>query len=224
MTDKDTLFALTNILCDGPIKNRREDDHGVNDHLWELTIHPPGKNFGLVSAQKLILSDEGVLAGPNLEKCMEPDESCPPVSRRLKSEDSDESVLKASTKLGELQDFQVGSIVHLKYDMGSTTNLFLVVLSAKIADANSSLRVVGDFVDVTVYQQAMKRVPAFEIAKDKQMDTFFPKFSAAFLGKTQKLNVALLGLCSCVSREDDTLFAAMEAPGIWGCLRLSSPL
>lgn len=214
VTDKDTLLALTNVLCDGPIKNRREDDHGVNDHRWELTIHPPGKKLGQVSAQKLILSESGEQTGPNSEKCIGPDGKCPPVLRKFQKDANDESVVKVSTKVGELKALQVGSVVHLRYEMGSATNLFLVVLSAKIADANSSLRVVKDIVDVVADKQAMEGVPAFEITKDQQMDIFFPKFSSAFLGKTQKVNTALLGLCSCGSREDDTIFAAMKAPGI----------
>lgn len=214
VTDKDTLFALTNVLCDGPIKNRREVDHGVNDHLWELTIHPPGKKLGLLSAQKSISPEVGVRTDPKSEKCIGPNENHPPVLGEPQNDNGDESIVKVSTKVGELRAFQVGSVLHLKYDMGSTTNLFLVVLSAQLADAYSSLHIVEDFVDDIVDQQAMKGVPAFVIAKDKQIDSFFPKFSAAFLGKTQKLNAALLGLCSCVSREDDTLFAAMEAPGI----------
>ena len=192
VTDKDTLLALTNVLCDGPIKNRREDDHGVNDHRWELTIHPPGKKLGQVSAQKLILSESGEQTGPNSEKCIGPDGKCPPVFRKFQKDVDDESVVKVSTKVGELKALQVGSVVHLRYEMGSATNLFLVVLSAKIADANSSLRVVKDIVDVVADKQAMEGVPAFEITKDKQMDIFFPKFSSAFLGKPK--NSTLLSL------------------------------
>jgi hypothetical protein len=204
VTDKDTLFDLTRLLCDGPIKDRREYDYGVDAHLWSLTFYQAGVKLAK-RMSPLMMTDA------TAERCIGPtDESSRPFEEF--EGDDGEVFVKVKTKIGELTALEVGGCVHLSYDMGTTTDLFLAVLSVEEADANSCLRLVKEDVgDIKADQLAIGGVLAYNLAKNKQIDAFYPKFSAAFLGKTQKLNVAILGLSLRVSRHDDSTFAAMEA-------------
>lgn len=94
----------------------------------------------------------------------------------------------------------------------STTNLFLRVLSkrkvsAGRADLSSS--------ELSSEQQAnqdiddMKKVPAYNLPKDQQIDAHYPSYAKAFLSRS--LASATLGLSSRVTRDDDSTFSSMES-------------
>lgn len=142
VTDSDTLFELTNVLCNGLVKQRRESDYGVRDHVWVLTFYPAGtKLLSNSPAERLIQQLTQDESSPQQEKCIGPNEEASLEYRKCEEKDGAIAV-KVNTKVGELKALQIGSIIHFAYDVGvsATTNIFLSVLSVTTIDTKSALR------------------------------------------------------------------------------------
>jgi hypothetical protein len=145
-TDQDTLLSLVVLLCNEVVKNRREIPHdcSVDEHLWFFKILRPGeksfesrRNYDKVTVNRLLASETA-----------EEEESCDDVRPRMEitslspnfqcavapsARDDDDFVLcehgtvkvSPDTKLGDLQAWGLTSQLHLEYDMGTTTNVFI---------------------------------------------------------------------------------------------------
>lgn len=158
VTDQDSLFQLTSFLCNGPVqKRRRLDDSGVYEHLWELRIVPPNAS---IEEDVFAMLMQGRQGPSNVrEVCIGPDEE---FGDQLLDERSEQGIVSVSpdTKVGELNCLEVGSLVYLKFDFGSTTNLFLRVTGKQDADADSKLALVESDDGSS---EDLNQVPAFNM-------------------------------------------------------------
>ena len=132
-----TIFELVNFLCNGPVKDRREEDNGIDDHLWELKIISSGKSThprpsaGLTEGKKheLYMPQNGI--GMFEEDELLGDEGAEIMCIK--------SLMKNSNAL------EVGGTIFLKYDLGSPTEIFLKVLSVEDgSNQNASISIQKD--------------------------------------------------------------------------------
>jgi hypothetical protein len=214
-------------LCDTAIKNRRDyDDHGVDEHMWRMKItsledamYPP--------------RDERLFGGDGDSEDEEDDEddeegktkttiiSCPmdqEAARDDFSEDSRTRMVSSGVKLCR-RLLPVGSIITVQYDYGSTTMLYLKVLSIKEETVASLLQYFTVEANHDVMKKDLSSIPAYALPKDEQVDHFFPNFSRALLGYYVPL-FANTDYEEGVDSDDEPAFPAASDKKSIGCTNL----
>jgi len=175
-------------LCETAIKARREYDYGVDMHLWNMKIssledamNPPRRRL-----EELFMME----SDDDDDSDEEDDEEetsyrgiifidCP--MGRNSFDDNTSQKIHCNTKLTK-ELLPVGSIVQVMYDYGTTTHLFLKILSIKSNSRQALLQYFNLECNCTETVEALKSVPAYHLPKDQQVDHYFPHASRAFLG------------------------------------------
>ena len=219
VTSTDSIFKLVNLLCENPVKARREYDWAIDEHLWTLTIAAPSVSLEENSVERL-------------ERMMnhddDDDDDDEPASSSLReiamSSSSDEwydfdeennaasSRVLTSAKIEALQTFQVGSKLHLMYDFGSTTNLFLHVLEETQQNTNNvklGMVVVASTQSTADDNADLQAVPAYSLAPECQIDTSYPQTCKAMI-MSQRVHFMTLGLSSRISRQEDSVYCCIR--------------
>lgn len=208
-TSSHSFLELMSKLCETAIQSRREYDHSVNDHLWNLKITPPQKSMSSPNrvAERFDYindddDDDGEQSGDeegenSIFLACDPD----PVMIYCPSEETINGEQEGGTetfdgfefgqhvtKISSSQKLSVevlslGSIITITYDYGSTTTLYLKVLKAHHAAVQKLLQYFTLEVDDSKQQKELKAVPAYNLPKDQQVDAHFPHLSKIFLGK-----------------------------------------
>lgn len=115
------------------------------------------------------------------------------------------------TEVGELQALEVGSVIYLRYDFGTTTELFLRVLCVRDSGEGSTSHKRQARPQAESNEKDIENVQAFKLPREKQVDAFFPHLADAFLGRIHPMSSVTLGLSSRISREDDSVFCTMQS-------------
>jgi hypothetical protein len=166
-------------LCDTAIKSRREYDHGINEHMWNMKVMP------LNEAVNPNLREQRILrmlmdVDENNESTRKTIVIESPAHENMRDYDEPgEMVMPGSTSLHE-DLLPIGSVIKVTYDYGSTTELYLKVLSITGTNAGSS--VIQHSTPNEDNLKDLEDVPAYKLPKDRQVDHFFPFASKAFLG------------------------------------------
>jgi hypothetical protein len=214
-TDQDTIQQLVVLLCDEVVKDRREmpRDYSVDQHLWSFKILRPGeKSFESRTRRR---GNEESCDG-NVRPRMEI------TSPLLGNDDDDDDDflsepgavnVSSSTKLGDLKAWGLTSQLHLEYDMGTTTNVFLRVIAQETTKEGDILGLISEEYDQVVLSQDqsdLEQIPAFSLPEEKQIDFAYPNYCQALLGKKEPVRFFTMGLCSKILRPDDTVFASIR--------------
>ena len=132
--------------------------------------------------------------------------------------------MKSNSKVSK-ELLPIGSIVECIYDYGSTTTLYLKVFLMNYYFGNAKAKIERSD------PEDLQSMPAYRLTtKEKQIDSYVPNLSKAFLGyhvplfkeeEENKINnsddqqksknaigCSILGLSSCISRDDDTTFCS----------------
>ncbi|KAL3780650.1 hypothetical protein HJC23_000120 [Cyclotella cryptica] len=170
-------------LCDTAIRSRREYDHGMNEHLWDMKIS----------------SFEDAMNPPNVYRMYDghDDESgedvdeakyrglieirCPASENHVGFDDDPDSEKVSSKSRLSLELLPVDSMIVVTYDYGTTTTLYLKVLRVKSQAVRKLLQYFTLKSDTDAMTVALNSVPAYHLPKEQQVD-FFPNASKAFLG------------------------------------------
>ncbi|KAL9180015.1 hypothetical protein ACHAXT_007985 [Thalassiosira profunda] len=223
-------------LCETAIKSRREYDHGIDEHLWKMRIcsmhdmtHPPSAEDRIMRLlEDRDQDDDGSDDSDDEEKyrgnILIP---CPQGEDMAEEFNDDEAqILSASTKLSR-ELLPEGHVLEVTYDYGTTTTIYLKVLSVKMKAVQSLLQYFSLESASANMLEELKAVPAYSLPKEKQVDHFFPYASKAFLGYYQPLfagksdefdigesqrvmGSVTMGLSSKIRSERDTTFCSME--------------
>lgn len=237
--EQSSFRAFMTEVCNTAVKNRREYDHEVNDHLWKLEIRSyertvdPRRNAADMVLDSIHArnDDDSVSSDTSDDDTSRRGPFCIAPSFNVAQEQENAGysmerfrVLPCSTKLTQ-QLVPQGSVMELTYDYGTTTRLFLKALQVRPAGSGStSPRGVADGATQMKDEQDLQSVPAFALAKDAQMDAFYPNFAKSFLGgyvpvvsgdnkgmaPSTAVGSSILGYSSCFASRIDTTFAAME--------------
>ncbi len=97
------------------------------------------------------------------------------------SEDSRTRMVSSKENLSR-RLLPMGSIIEVTYDFGTTTMLYLKVLSVKEETVTSLLQYFTLEADHDTMKQDLSSIPAYALPKDQQVDHFFPNMSKAFMG------------------------------------------
>ena len=218
-TSKDSFLQLATELCNNALHKRRPNDYHVHAHVW---------NWKLSSLQHHLKTAQGRGLGT-----MDDDSSSP---SRSDDEDSDNEdayrgghliapreqlnmyrqdleedeyqLLDAATETLSTALLPQGHILHFTYDMGSTTHLYLKVVSVRPLMAGSIRRYLFPANSKAPQVQRMEALEAYSLTKEHQIDAFFPNFAKAFLSK--QVGSITWGLCSKIRSERDTVWCSME--------------
>jgi hypothetical protein len=123
--------------------------------------------------------------------------------------------VSSGTKLGDLQAWGLASQLHLEYDMGTTTSMFLRVIARETTKEGDIFGLISeeDASDQLVFSQDQSDpeiIPALSLPKEKQMDIAYPNI-AKHCWERKNLSIFFtMGLCSKILRPDDTLFASIR--------------
>lgn len=189
----ETLLDLVQKICNGPVKKRREieNDYSIEDHLWKVKIVP----YYHLTCKTHVCN--GLHQFHNDDDFFE-EEDC-------------EAITDFETKMDELSSFHVGSIVSIEYDFGSTTNVYMHVLSEEdeetiqLTKKKTSAKKEQDTKDI-------ESIPAFKLPKDKQIDSFFPHFCKMTV--SNRVETVTMGLSHRIAREHDSLFCSIQSSGV----------
>ena len=236
-TSKDSFLELMTKLCETAIASRREheNDSGITDHLWKLTI----KSYKDIVDTRSSLERTMMMEMGSYDESDDSDDDeqgyhgtcvirCPQdvaFGYGGMDDEDDPQEISSDSKL-DAGIFPVESIMKVCYDYGSTTELYLKVLRVKSTAVRNLLQYFTLEAKASDYINKMKKVPAYSFPKEKQIDHFFPNFSRAFLGfhvplfkknttsdkkKSSKkvISSATIGLSSRICSEDDTTFCSM---------------
>eukprot|EP00979_Chaetoceros_neogracilis_P013888 scaffold4149_cov224-Chaetoceros_neogracile.AAC.1 len=207
--NKTSLIDFVSMLCNGPVKERREQDHEMHAHLWDLKIIPAE-----LSTEK---SQEVV---------------CPPgVPYYI-----DRDTLDPDTLFENLKALDLQGTLCLKYDYGSPTVVTMKVQSVSFSDLgkedekhmlqlrrNKGVPIQGTGGDIVkddsqkeLSQNEISIIPAHDLPLSKQIDVFYPEFSKAIIDNSDydEVRAFTLGLSKRVDCETDTTFSTMELYGI----------
>jgi hypothetical protein len=124
ITSADIIYNFVDFLCENPVKTRREYDWGIDEHMWTLKIVAPSESLE-DDDDSDDDSDE-----PSSSSLREIVKSC---NGEFDDEYDVETAARVltSAKIGALKSLQVGSMLHLTYDFGATSDLFMHVLEEK---------------------------------------------------------------------------------------------
>ena len=75
-----------------------------------------------------------------------------------------------------------GKVLEFTYDMRSPTRVYLKVLKVQDGTFPKSFNYTEAGADAAQDQRDLKAVPAYNLPKEQQLDTFYPWFSKAFWG------------------------------------------
>ena len=180
-------------LCNTAIKNRREYDHGVDEHLWKMKIsslenfinpHDPYDDFDDDDDDDDSEDEEGdgLSSSRTILIVCPQDEAHSGLEARDYDSDGPHTKRMSSTNKVSRQLLPEGSIIEVTYDYGTTTTLYLKVLSVKEESVTTLLQYFTLEHDHDTMKEMLKSVPAYALPKDQQVDHFFPHASKAFLG------------------------------------------
>lgn len=191
VTSADTIHNLVDFLCENHVKARREYDWGIDEHLWKLKIVAPSESLkenGIEFLERMLDDDE------------DNDEPSSSSFREIATS-SDEwydfehwtaARVLTSAKMGALESLQVGSKLHLIYDFGTTTDLFLHVLEEKQNTNNVKLGMVAASIQSTADDVAdLQAVPAYSLPPKRQVDASYPQTCKAMI-KSQRVQFMIL--------------------------------
>ena len=243
-TGQHSFHQLMNKLCETALgKRRRHDDNNdssIDAHLWNLEI----------SSEKRFwkrFDDDGSDEDDNDEDNNKDDIDLGTIMVMPKEEiktykdmnfDGEKLEYVSSDKKLSKQSLPSGYIIKVTYDYGTTTTLYLKVLSARRKVVENLLT----YFDVEAVRATSKdtpeaqrkdiqSVPAYHWPKEKQIDAFYPNFSRAFLGyyvplakpddddethddetnrNRKVIGRVTLGLSARIQSQKDTVFASME--------------
>jgi hypothetical protein len=238
-----TFNSLMGKLCDTAIKSRREYDHGINEHLWNMKILPLNEAMDPNLEQQRRL--ERLMDREDCEDSSDEDEDKENSRERYiiespghggmrddYEEEGEVTVLGSRTLHEDL--LSSGSVIKVTYDYGTTTLIYLKVLSI---NRNSEVRSLIHYFtleeDTEKLLKSIQEVPAFKLPKEKQVDHFFPTAAKAFLGyyiplfkqtsshesddddgpleqNKKVMGSMTVGLSSRVRSDQDTTFCSME--------------
>lgn len=247
-TSADTFLDVMEKLCETAINSRREyeNDGGIGDHLWNMKIKSR-KDIMMDRHDRLLERLQGEEDSEDGEDDSEDwDEDryrgtivirCPQETEfggGMNFDDEfDAQKVDVETKLNEGM-LPPGHIIEIMYDYGSSTYLYLQVLSVKLSAVRSLLQYFTVESKTSDMIEKMKSVPAYNLPKEKQVDHYFPNASRAFLGfyvplfnerdsdsdsddleysgraSKKVISCTTLGLSSCVSSEEDITFCSMQ--------------
>ena len=227
-----------NKLCETAIKNRREYDYAIDDHMWNMKIVSLSDAINPPSLEERVM--ERLLGQDDDSDDDDGDENqyrgnitiqCPGEEMRgggADLDDHDAQVLRSSTKLDKSL-LPEGFVIKVTYDYGTTTTLYLKVLSVKSQAVRSLVQYFTFEADSTKMMEDLKAVPAYQLPVDKQVDSYFPYASKAFLGfyvpvftgvepnggydigeNERVMGSLTFGLSSKIRSEEDTVFVSME--------------
>jgi hypothetical protein len=233
-TDQDTLTSLVDLLCHEVVRDRREDrtDCKIHQHLWSFKILRPGeKSFESRSRSRSTRANKTNCAAEDEASCdvcddrrprMEITSDSPSVHYDdlfLPEDEPDAVQVSPDTALGDLKAWGLSSQLYLEYDMGNTTNVFLRVVAREATQEGDKLGLIMDEDDadqvavalaLSQDQGDLEQIPAFSLPIEKQMDTAYPSFCQALLGKTEPIRFFTMGLSSIIRRPNDTAFASIR--------------
>jgi len=231
-----SFYDVMNELCNSAIKNRREYDHGIGEHLWNMKIMSMNEAMNPPSPDERLMrmyDDDS----DNSDDSKDGNEEsyrgaiiiqCPQDERAGGYEDFDDpdpQIMNSDTKLnsGVLPE---GFIIAVTYDYGTTTSLYLKVLKIRSVAVQSLLQYFSMEANTTQMTADLQAVPAYNLSLEQQVDYHFPYASKAFLGyylplfkdgdmqdigiERKVMGSITLGLLSKITSEDDTVFCTME--------------
>lgn len=184
-----SFLAVMSKLCDTAIRQRREFDHGVNEHLWHMKI----------TSEKEAIRPRNPHINDDSDDDSKDDDTEEAVHRNViqiscpsaETSGHDVAFLGPAQKVpcrSKLRPelLPQGSILTVTYDYGTTTTLYLKVLSVTKSRAGAATTRLEYFTlepsDVHEMTKAFQSVPAYHLPKDQRVDNFFPNASRAFLG------------------------------------------
>jgi hypothetical protein len=195
-TSQDSFLEVMTKLCETAISFRREypGDSHVQAHLWNLKIQSYEETINpedpMARMEERLMGgddsddeeddsddeDEGRYRGKIVIKCPQ-EEEFPDFDDGSDSEQK----FSASTKLSE-ELLPVDTIIEVTYDYGSTTTLYLKVLSVKSSTVRKLLEYFSLEANGDELLKKLETVPAFKLPEEEQIDHFYPNVSKAFLG------------------------------------------
>lgn len=191
-TSSHTFREVMGKLCETAIKKRREDatDFGIDEHLWNLIITSleesiaPSKGGSCLDKIDDRESDKDdsnkYRVRPILIPCRQEQESRAGEDKVVFNKRNCE-YLTSDTKISK-ELLPQESIVECTYDYGTTTKIFLKVLNVRLVGIRSFLQYFDTEANASKQLIDLKAVPAHQLPKEQQVDSYFPNFSKAFLG------------------------------------------
>eukprot|EP00554_Chaetoceros_debilis_P015606 CAMPEP_0194124334 /NCGR_PEP_ID=MMETSP0150-20130528/58176_1 /TAXON_ID=122233 /ORGANISM="Chaetoceros debilis, Strain MM31A-1" /LENGTH=1038 /DNA_ID=CAMNT_0038818009 /DNA_START=128 /DNA_END=3241 /DNA_ORIENTATION=+ len=220
---KTSLLQLVTFICNGPVKERREYDHRIDEHLWEIKFAPSGVTIHSDSDD---FSEDNEDDGDSVMKVYQ---ICKANECRgmptFGDEDDDATIVGTNHLVEHLNAIEVGSTVHFLYDYGSTTEVILKVLSVKSVDNATLCNFSSELVESKRSEkkgenegpskqldasEIIHNVHAYHIPTERQIDFFYPTASKIILGEEHSLDYFTLGLCSRIKTESDTIFSTIQ--------------
>ncbi len=252
-------------LCTTAIAKRREYgkvDSTIHAHLWKLTLDSyenfmnPRNHFEIEMLRRRIRhhrrihdDDDSATSQSSWEsEDSDGDENenryrpsivvtCPQEHAYVQADhdpDYDNELLESSENLSEAY-LSKGTILTVEYDYGSTTTLYLKVLSVRHAVVNSLLQYFTREASQEDLTRSLKAVPAYSLPKENQIDAYYPYLSKIIMGKyvpviqtsdgqqdphdyslrTSELrdnvtSAITLGKSACIRSEQDVQFCTIE--------------
>jgi hypothetical protein len=156
---------------------------------------------------------------------------CPGGEQLAQDNDFDDDELVSATEHLSATHLPQGTMVTVTYDYGSTTTLYLKVLSCRPSAVQALLTYFAPSeASETDIKKALDTVPAYKLPKDKQIDAFFPNLSKIIMGKYVPIiqlaegetdvggyinrdgiiSSVILGKYACITTEKDVQFCAIE--------------
>lgn len=188
-TSSNSFHEGVHKLCETALSKQRTDDAGMDDHLWNLKIssleqatQPYDPLARLMELQRDDSSSDEDDNSDEEERYRGRILVAPREHHRMYQEEgSDEYQLIASEEETLTQGILPnGHVIHFEYDFGTTTNLYLKVLSVRPVGARALLEYF-EATDTPAQVNDMKALPAYQLPKEQQIDAFYPYFSQAFL-------------------------------------------
>lgn len=185
VTSAHSFNDLMSELCDTAIKSRREYDHGINDHMWNMKVMPLSDAVDPHLHERRMMM---MLDADSDDEDKENDRKTFVIESSYHDQMSDysepgETIISGSTNFHE--DFLPNqSVIKVTYDYRTTTALYLKVISIK-RNSEARLSLIQYFTLEYNDEQLMKDlqgVPAYKLPLEQQVDHFFPIAAKAFLG------------------------------------------
>ena len=217
-TSKDSFLQLATEVCNHSIHKRRPNDYHVHAHVWNWKVSSLQHHLKTAQGRGLgRMHDDS--SNPSRSEDQDSDNEdayrgghlvAPREQLNMYRQDLEEDeyqLLDAARETLSTALLPQGHILHFTYDMGSTTHLYCKVVSVRPLVAGTILRHLGP-ADSTAQVQRMEALAAYSLAKEDQIDSFYPNFAKAFLSK--QVGSITWGLCSKIRSEQDTVWCSME--------------
>ncbi len=249
-TSSHTFINLMHEICENAIKLRREveDDHGIDEHLWKLEIMSYRSATSPQGHEELFINRfMGGGEGSDSDSDEEDNESDTEeesyrriivIEQAMETDDGffdDELYERMSPdeKISK-ENLPQNSVIKVTYDYGSTTTLYLKVLTVR----HAAVRALVEYFNLessmsdSKQQKELMDVPAHALPKEQQIDYFYPHISKIFMGKyvpvlttlkenenvirsfgdahgscENRISCASIGKYACIRSEEDTPFS-----------------